>query len=247
MNVVFLGATKGMGRALARRMVARGDRLFLLGRDREALARTASDLGARGERGGGVAGFAELDLLGLVDAASSFEEAQRALDRVEAVVVTAGQFAPQDQLEADLGLTAQVLDLDFTRTVLFCEAARRCLLASGGGKLCVFSSVAGDRGRGAQVLYGAAKAGLSSYLEGLDHRWHRAGLQVVCVKPGFVRTGMTAGLPEPPFAGEPDAVAERVLRSLDRGAPVVYAPGMWRWVMLTIRWLPRWVMRRVRF
>jgi decaprenylphospho-beta-D-erythro-pentofuranosid-2-ulose 2-reductase len=247
MNVVFLGATKGMGRALARRMVARGDRLFLLGRDSEELARTAADLAARGANGGGVAGSAELDLGGLEDAGPCFASAAQALGRVEAVVVTAGQFAPQDQLEADLALTARVLDVDFTRTVLFCEAARRCLLASGGGTLCVFSSVAGDRGRGAQVLYGAAKAGLSSYLEALDHRWHRSGLRVVCVKPGFVRTGMTAGLPEPPFAGEPDAVAQRVLRAVDRGTPVVYAPGIWRWVMLVIRWLPRGVMRRVRF
>jgi short-subunit dehydrogenase len=97
------------------------------------------------------------------------------------------------------------------------------------------------------VLYGAAKAGLSRYLEGLDHRYHAQGLRVVCVKPGFVRTGMTAGLPEPPFAGDPEDVARLVLRAIDRGTPVVYAPGIWRWVMLVIRLLPRAVMRRVGF
>jgi short-subunit dehydrogenase len=131
--------------------------------------------------------------------------------------------------------------------VLFCEAARARLLANGGGTLCVFSSVAGDRGRKPVVLYGATKAGLSAYLEGLDHRYREAGLVTVCVKPGFVRTGMTEGLSPPPFAGEPGAVATRVIAAIDRKAPMIYAPSMWRWVMLVIRNLPRFVMRKVGF
>jgi len=111
----------------------------------------------------------------------------------------------------------------------------------------VFSSVAGERGRKPVVLYGAAKAGLTRYLEGLDHRFRAAGLRTVCVKPGFVRTSMTDGLPVPPFAGEPEDVARRVLAAIDAGRPVVYAPGAWGWVMFVIRRLPRFVMRRVRF
>jgi short-subunit dehydrogenase len=111
----------------------------------------------------------------------------------------------------------------------------------------VFSSVAGERGRKPVVLYGAAKAGLTRYLEGLDHRFHGQGLRVVCVKPGFVRTSMTEGLPAPPFAGEPQGVAGLVLRGIDRGTPVVYAPKVWRLVMAVIRCLPRFVMRKVGF
>ncbi|MFQ5749500.1 MAG: SDR family NAD(P)-dependent oxidoreductase, partial [Planctomycetota bacterium] len=102
-------------------------------------------------------------------------------------------------------------------------------------------------GRKPVILYGSAKAGLSRYLEGLDHKFHARGLRVVCVKPGFVKTGMTAGLKPPPFAGEPAAVARRVLRAMDRGRPVVYAPGAWRWIMTVIRLLPRAVMRRIGF
>ena len=107
--------------------------------------------------------------------------------------------------------------------------------------------MAGERGRKPVVLYGAAKAGLTRYLEGLDHKFRAAGLRTVCVKPGFVKTSMTDGLPPPPFAGEPDPVARRVLKAIDRGEPVVYAPFMWRWVMLVIRSLPRAVMRRIGF
>jgi len=162
-------------------------------------------------------------------------------------VVTAGVFGTQDQLEADPVLLERLLRVDFSSTVLFCEEARRRLLARGGGTLCVFSSVAGERGRKPVVLYGAAKAGLTRYLEALDHRYHGQGLRVVCVKPGFVRTGMTAGLPEPPFAGDPDDVARAAIRAIDHGSPVVYAPPVWRLVMLVIRHLPRAVMRRVGF
>ena len=97
------------------------------------------------------------------------------------------------------------------------------------------------------ILYGAAKAGLTRYLEGLDHKFRAAGLRTVCVKPGFVKTSMTEGLTPPPFAGEPDAVAEIVLRAIDRGTPVVYAPAIWQLVMLVIRNLPRAVMRRLSF
>ena len=140
-----------------------------------------------------------------------------------------------------------MLTADFANTVLFCEEARRHLLARGGGTLCVFSSVAGERGRKPVIIYGAAKAGLTHYLEGLDHKFHDKGLRVICVKPGFVRTGMTAGLPTPPFAGEPDGVARDVVRAIDRGRPVVYSPAIWRVIMLVIRMLPRFVMRKIGF
>ena len=121
------------------------------------------------------------------------------------------------------------------------------MLARGGGTLCVFSSVAGERGRKPVALYGAAKAGLSRYLEALDHKHHGAGLHVITVKPGFVRTGMTAGLRPPPFAGEPDEVAERVVKAIDRGSPEVYAPVAWGPIMTVMRNLPRFVMRRIKF
>lgn len=247
MNVVFLGATRGIGRALARRLAARGDRLFLLGRDPDDLARSARDLETRSGAGAGSIGAARCDLLEPESFAPALDAASAALGRLDAVVVTAGLFAPQEALEADPALTRRVLEADFSGTVLFCEEARRRLLAAGGGRLCVFSSVAGERGRKPVVLYGAAKAGLTRYLEGLDHRFRSKGLVVVTVKPGFVRTSMTAGLPEPPFAGEADGVARDVERALDRGSPVVYSPGAWRWVMAVVRRLPRFVLRRVEF
>jgi short-subunit dehydrogenase len=243
-KAAILGATKGMGRALARLMAARGDTLFLLGRDPADVEKSARDLEVRGGR---PVGWAACDLERPEGFAPALDAAEKGLGGLDAVVVTAGLFAPQDRLEAEPELARRLLLVDFTNTVAFCEEARRRLLARGGGTLCAFGSVAGERGRKPVVLYGAAKAGLGRYLEGLDHRFRSAGLKVVCVKPGFVRTSMTEGLPEPPFAGDPEAVAARVLRALDRGTPVVYAPAIWRWVMAVIRLLPRAVMRRVGF
>lgn len=247
MRVAFLGATKGMGRALARQMAARGDTLCLLGRDAEDLSRSAADLRARAGDDAPAVATAICDL----DDPSGFEAAlsaaEDALGGLDTVVVTAGMFATQEALEADPELTRRLLTVNFAHTVVFCEAARKRLMARGGGTLCVFSSVAGDRGRKPVVLYGASKAGLSAYLEGLDHRFRAQGLRTVCFKPGFVKTSMTAGLKPPPFAGEPEAVATRALAAIDRGRPQVYAPAIWALVMAIIRRLPRFVMRRVGF
>jgi short-subunit dehydrogenase len=235
-----------MGRALARLMAERGDALFLLGRDRDDLERSAADLQIRGAAG--AVRVAECDLLQPDTFAPALDQAADALGGLDTVVVSAALFAGQESLERDAALRNRLLTANFTNTIQFCELARERLLASGGARrLCVFSSVAGDRARKPVLLYGATKAGLSYYLTGLDHKFSGDGLKTILVKPGFVKTGMVAGLPAPPFAGEPDDVARTVLRAIDRGAPVVYAPGVWRWIMLVIRALPRAVMRRIQF
>ena len=245
MKVVLLGATRGMGRALSRLLAGRGEQLFLLGRDREDLERSARDLEARGAAG--TVGTAACDLEQPEGFEAALVAAEEALGGLEVVVVTAAMFAPQEALADDTEFARRLLTVNVANTITFCEHARKRLLARGGGTLCVFSSVAGDRGRKPVAIYGASKAGLSHYLESLDHRWRREGLVTICVKPGFVRTGMTEGLDPPPFAGEADGVAADVLRAIDGRRPLLYAPGVWRGVMLVIRHLPRAVMRRIGF
>jgi len=246
MNVVILGATKGMGRALSRLCAEKGDRLFLLGRHAEDLARSVADLTVRGGPSCTV-GSASCDLEQTDSFEPALREAKQHLGHIDAMVVTAGLFGTQEQLEADPVLCERVLRVNFVNTVLFCEVARTLLLEQGGGILCVFGSVAGDRARKPVVLYGASKAGLSAYLNGLDHRYYSAGLRVICVRPGFVKTGMTAGLTPPPFAGEPEQVARDVRAALLCPRPVVYTPLIWELVMTAISVLPRAVMRRIKF
>ena len=246
MNIVMLGASKGIGRAVARQLAARGDRLCLLGRDPADLQRSAADLSVRAGASGTGAVVAPCDLARPETFGPALDAAEAALGRVDVVIVTAADFATQAVLEADRERLQHLLTVNFTNTVIFCEDARKRLL-SGGGTLCVISSVAGERGRKPVILYGATKAGLSRYLEGLDHKYRRRGLKVVCVKPGFVRTGMTAGLKAPPFAGDASDVARDIVKAIDRGTPVIYTPRMWAIVMFVIRLLPRSVMRRIGF
>lgn len=238
-----------MGRALARHLVGRGDRVVLLGRNADELAQTAADLRVRAGREDAVVGVVDCNLEDDASFGPALADAwQQAGGRLDGVIVTAGQFGTQEQLEADRARTHKLLLVNFTNTVTFCEEARERLLAQpGGGTLCVFSSVAGDASRKPVAIYGASKAGLSHYLGSIDLRYRPQGLHVVCVKPGFVHTTMTAGLKPPPFAGQPEQVAQIVARALDRGTPVVYAPAMWGLVMLVIRNLPRFVMRKLSF
>ncbi len=234
-----------MGRALARLLAQRGDALFLLGRDAGELAASARDLEARGARR--PVGAAVLDLALTAGFAEALDAADRALGGFDTLVVTGGLFARQEQLAADPARLVELLHVNFTGTVVLSQLAAERLASRGGGTICAFSSVAGDRARRSNYLYGAAKAGLSAFLDGLELAYGDRGVRVISVKPGFVKTGMTAGLPVPPFAGEPDAVARGVLRAIERGQRVVYTPRAWGWIVPVIRALPRGVLRRVRF
>jgi short-subunit dehydrogenase len=244
-RVAFVGATRGMGRALARLLAERGDGLCLLGRSAPDLAASARDLEACGAPA--PVATASLDLARPEGFAAALDAADRALGGADALVVTGALFGAQDDLARDPAQLAALLHVNFTGTAVLCQLMAERLAARGGGAICAFSSVAGDRARRSNYLYGASKAGLSAFLDGLGLAYGDRGVRVTCVRPGFVRTGMTDGLPAPPFAGEPEAVARRVLRALDAGRPVVYAPAPWRAVMLAIGLLPRAVMRRVRF
>lgn len=245
MRVAVLGATKGIGRALTRELVGRGDAVFLLGRNTQDLERTAADVQARANAKR--PGFARCDLEAPETFSPALAAAREFLGGIDTIVVTAALFADQEELEADAALRDRLLRVNFTNTIHFCEIARTILLAEGGGTLCVLSSVAGERARKPVVLYGAAKAGLSFYLEGLDYRYWRQGLRTLVVKPGFVRTGMTAHLRPPPFSSDPEPVARAIVKAIDGKAAVLFVPWIWRFIMAFIRVLPRAIMRRVSF
>lgn len=246
MKAVVFGGTAGIGRAVAQRLAARGDAVFLIGRDAAALRRSVADLTAR-HPAQAPATWASCDLEDPSGFAGALDAADAALGGFDAVVVTAAMFATQAELEADVELARRLATANFANTLTFCEQARTRLLARGGGWLTVLSSVAGDRGRKPVAIYGASKAGLSTYLEAMDHRYRASGLWVLCVKPGFVKTAMTAALKVPPFAGDPDGVARDIVVAMDRKKPLIYTPGIWRLVMLVIRHLPRFVMRKIEF
>ncbi len=243
MRAALFGATRGIGRAVARELAGRGARLALLGRDPEALRSAARDLELRGAASPVVC--VPCDLLEPSGFEPALEGAVQQLGGLDTVVVTAALFAPQEVLEHDLLAVERLLRADFVNTVLFCELAAQRLAAQGGGTLCAFGSVAGDRPRPSVALYGAAKAGLAYHLQGLDMRFRDRGVHVLLVKPGFVRTGMTKNLRPPPLAADPEPVARATVRALVRGRREIYAPGVWRAVMWGVRALPRRALLRL--
>ena len=228
MKVAFLGATKGMGRSLARLLAERGDRLFLLGRDSTDLERSAQrSRGAR--RAASAAGVGALRPRAARDLRPRPGRRRAGPRRPRHRRGHRRRLRHAGRARGRLPTRARrLLVVDFTNTVLFCEEARARLLARGGGTLCVFSSVAGERGRKPVVLYGAAKAGLTRYLEGLDHKFHAPG-PARRLREARLREDLDDRRPARRrlSRASPTRVARRVLQAIDRGTPVVYAPPAW--------------------
>ena len=151
------------------------------------------------------------------------------------------------QAQQDGKVAAAATTLNFTSPALLCDALAARFERQGSGVIAVITSVAGDRGRQSNYIYGAAKGGLQHYLEGLRHRLHVAGVQVLDVRPGFVATRMTAHLPQAgPLWAQPDRVARDILRAVETGRAVLYTPWFWRGIMAGVRNLPRPLLHRTR-
>jgi short-subunit dehydrogenase/FAD/FMN-containing dehydrogenase len=244
-TVAIFGATSDIAQAVARLCAQAGDRLVLVGRDDSALSELAAELTARGAAQIAVqkADFAQLAALpGIVEAA---------WDRFGGVDVALIAYAIQpDQpaAEQDPTLTQAALSLNFVSpAILSGEIARRCR-AQGRGTIAVITSVAGDRGRKSNYVYGAAKGGLHRFLEGLRHNLHAAGVRVVDIRPGFVATKLTAHLDRKgALWATPDRVARDIIGAIASGRPVLYTPWFWRFIMVVVRGLPRWLFHRTSF
>lgn len=246
-RVLILGGTSGIALATARLYAQEGAAIGLAGRDAGRLSAVADDLRARGAAATPV--FA-LDLAAEADPATRLEDMAAALGGVDHVLLAYGLLGDQAEAWRDTDAARQLFEANFTSAALWVLAAARMLETRGHGSLVVLGSVAGDRGRRANFVYGAAKAGLATLMEGVAHRFGRPGappgLRAVLVKPGPTRTAMTAGMKrEGATWAEPEEVARIVRRAADRGGPVVYAPGKWRLIMLVIRHLPARIFNRL--
>jgi short-subunit dehydrogenase len=240
-RVVVLGATSAIAQHVARLYAEQGASLFLVARNPDRLAAVAGDARARGATQVETAAM-ELDDLGAHQ--RLFEAAEAALGPPDVVLLAHGVLGSREAgpEEAQAILRTDLL----SPTSLLLHAARR-MEVRRAGTLVAISSVSGDRGRAANPVYGAAKAGLTALLSALRQRLWLSGVSVVTVKPGFVDTPMTAHLPRMPFAVGPDRVARDIFRALERGADVVYTPPIWRLVMLIVRLLPEKVFKKLSF
>jgi len=244
-RVVILGATSAMAEAVARIYAQEGAAIALAGRNAERLDIIAADLSVRGAAA--VPVFA-LDLA-TADVGTNFEAMVKALGGVEHVLIFYGVLGDQQQAEGDLALAEEWLRVNFTSAALWSLAAAQRLERQGYGSLVVVGSVAGDRGRQSNYVYGAAKAGLATLVQGIAHRFalkRGRALRAVVVKPGFVDTPMTDGLKKGGLLwATPETVAVIIRKAADRGGPIVYAPWFWRPILWIIRFFPSALFHRL--
>jgi short-subunit dehydrogenase len=240
-RLLVAGATSRIAQETAKLLVARGDRLFLCGRDPARLEVVRADLAVRS---GAAVAAAALDLDDVTRHEQLLDRAATALGGLDALLVAQGILAPRlpDATEADLA----VLRTNLVGPVSLLSRAARRFEAQRSGLIVGISSVAGDRGRASNYPYGASKAGLSVYLQGLRNRLHPAGVRVLTVKPGFVDTPMTADVPKSFLFASPERVARGIVRAIDRRRDVVYVPWFWRPILLAVRALPEPVFKRLK-
>lgn len=242
--VLIIGASSAIGRALADRYAADGDSVLLIGRDREDLSRLAADLRIRHDVRAEVI---ELDVLDFDRHATFWSEClAHAGDDLRGIICVHSVMPPQAEAQADPATLRRVIDTNFTATASLLSLAAAEMETRGRGFLCAVSSVAGDRGRQSNYVYGSSKAAVSVFLQGLRNRLFRSGVTVTDVKPGFVDTAMTWGLPGLFLVATPARVAADVHRAIRAGRAEVYSPWFWRWIMLIIRSIPDFVFKRMR-
>ncbi|HWL39903.1 MAG TPA: SDR family oxidoreductase [Gemmatimonadaceae bacterium] len=239
--VLMLGATSTIARALARELAAGGRSLLLAGRDAGDLDAIARDLTIRY---GVAASVHQIDVLDLGSHARIIGACMSAA-RVEGAVIAFGELGDQALAQQDREELRRILETNFTGCASVLELVAAHFETRGGGWICALTSVAGDRGRQSNYVYGAAKAGLTAYLQGLRNRLSRAGVRVLTVKLGIVDTQMTFGMALP-TAAEPGKVARAIVKAIDSRRDVVYVPWIWRWIMLAIRAIPERFFKRMR-
>jgi decaprenylphospho-beta-D-erythro-pentofuranosid-2-ulose 2-reductase len=240
-RILIAGATSAIAQEMARVYARRGARLFLLGRDPAKLAALVAELGAA------VAGSRAADFSQLDAAESLVDEAWSVLGQVDLACIAHGFLGDQLRTERELAQAELVIRTNFLSVVALLLPLSNRMEAAGAGSICVLSSVAGDRGRPRNYTYGASKGALSLYLQGLRTRLHAKGVRVHTIKLGPVDTPMTAGHRKHLLFAQPQSVAVRIVRTVDRGHAVAYLPWFWRPILSVVRALPEPLIQRLGF
>jgi len=241
-NILIIGATSAIAAACARRWAFDGARFFLVARNDKRLRQVAADLSARGAA---LTACQQLDITNTSQHAAMIECCQAELGAPDIVLVAPGTLPDQARCETDATVAMREFNTNAAALIGLLIQIANLLQTQRHGTLAVISSVAGDRGRPSNYLYGSAKAAVSTFCEGLNARLFKAGVHVLTIKPGFVATPMTAGLPLPgALVATPDKVARDITRAIEKRKDVLYTPWFWSLIMLAVRLMPRFRLNR---
>jgi decaprenylphospho-beta-D-erythro-pentofuranosid-2-ulose 2-reductase len=244
-KVVILGATSGIAVEVQRQLARRGCELLLVARSPERLAALQSDLLARGAT---QVLTCSADLAFIEQHAAIFDYVRRALPEFDTVLLAYGSMHDQKDSETSVNLLLDELHVNFVSASAILTLFASDLEQRRTGCLAAITSVAGDRGRRSNYVYGSAKGALSLFLQGLRSRLHPAGVKVITIKPGPVQTPMTDHLPNANRFADPELVAADIVRALKRRSPdVLYTPKIWRYVMTAVEHIPETIFKRLSF
>lgn len=240
-RIVIIGASSAIAEHCARLWVRAAVDLVLVGRDLVRVSRVAADLRVRSPHSSITA--LETSFTDPADIAAL--AARLVADKpIDIVLIAHGNLPVQQACEDDLSLAHDALEINGVSPVLFAEAFAAQLAHAGRGTLAVIGSVAGDRGRKSNYVYGAAKGMVERYLQGLQHRFANSAIRIVLIKPGPTATPMTAHLPQRGLASV-ESVALSIVEAIQSGTPVVYVPAKWALIMMVIRHLPRAIFNKL--
>ena len=241
-RVVISGATSAIAIAVARRLAAENAQLFLVARHAERLDTVAADLRVRGAENVDVA---VADLADLTQHAALIKQVQGALATIDGALIAHGTLPDQHECERDTAVALNHIGINFLSPVSLLTELAKVMEPQGLGSIGVIGSVAGDRGRQSNYVYGSAKGGLAIFVQGLRHRLWSKGVSVTLIKPGFVDTPMTAAITKGgPLWATPEKVAEDILKAMRRGTATLYTPWFWAGIMAIIRNVPDLIFRR---
>lgn len=242
-GVLVIGATSAIARATAAAFAARGYALYLASRDADELQRIACDLHMRH---GVPVHHGVFDAEALDTHERFFQQMLAAMPEFSGVVLAAGFLGDQRDARDFHKAGKKVIAVNFTGAASILSLCADHLEAAKRGFIIGISSVAGDRGRQSNYVYGAAKGALTLYLQGLRNRLCASGVRVITVKPGFVDTAMTYGLPGLFLVAAPKDVGAKIAGALDKSADVIYLPWFWRYIMLIIKHIPEPIFKRMK-
>ncbi len=242
-KILIIGATSAIAEATARIWASRGDRLCLMARDERKLEVISADLQVRGAS---EVYCANLDVRSFAQHDKILSYTIEQLDGLDVVLIAHGTLPDQTECEADADKLVEEFETNALSTLAMLVPLSNYLQARGEGTIAVVTSVAGDRGRQSNYLYGAAKGCVSIYLQGLRNRLYKHGVKVVDIKPGFVDTPMTKQFKKGLLWAQPEAIARGIVSAVDRGRDVVYLPRFWRAIMTIIVFLPEVVFKRMK-
>ncbi|MRW85299.1 SDR family oxidoreductase [Pseudoduganella sp. FT26W] len=241
-KILIIGATSAIAEATARRFAQRGDALYLLARNGERLDALLADLKIRGAASTAGACF---DANDFARHAAAIEDAAGALGGLDTVLIAHGTLPDQQACQADAALALQEISTNALSVISLLTIIANRFEAQRRGVIAVIGSVAGDRGRQSNYVYGSAKGMLAVFLQGLRNRLFKAGVHVLTIKPGFVDTPMTAAFPKGPLWATPEQVAGAIVKAMDGRRNVLYTPFFWLGIMTVIRAIPEAVFKKL--